>query len=65
MNDNQQKIAENNAGRSAEALELAGINSDTLKRRIKKLIYFTAQDVAKECECGCNQRESEPDNYAR
>jgi hypothetical protein len=41
-----QDIANTNAGRAIEALELAGVNNQHLKKKIKKLIYHTADDIA-------------------
>jgi hypothetical protein len=42
-----QDIANTNAGRAVEALEIAGINNQHLKNKIKKLIYYTADDIIK------------------
>jgi len=41
-----QDIANTNAGRAVEALEIAGIDNQHLKNKIKKLIYYTADDIA-------------------
>lgn len=46
---NIQEIAEINAGRAMQAMEVAGVDNPILKKRIKKLIYYTAEDVAKLC----------------
>ena len=40
-----QSIANHNAGKAAELLEIAGVDNDALKRKIRKLIYHTADDV--------------------
>jgi hypothetical protein len=42
-----QDIANTNAGRAVEALEIAGIDNQHLKNKIKKLIYYTADDIIK------------------
>jgi hypothetical protein len=48
--DKIQEIADNNAGRAKEALEIAGICNEALVRKIGKLIFYTADDVRKELE---------------
>lgn len=40
-----QQIADHNAGKAAELLEIAGVCNEVLKRKIRKLIYYTADDV--------------------
>lgn len=48
--DKIQEIADTNAGRASEALELAGVENIALKNKIRKLIYYTADDVKKVLE---------------
>lgn len=45
--DKIQEIANMNAGRASEAFELAGIENQALKLKIRKLIYYTADDIKK------------------
>jgi len=52
MENNIKKVTETNVGRAMEALELAGVENETLKRRIRKLIYFTADDIERICKEG-------------
>lgn len=50
MEDKIQVIADTNAGRALEAFEIAGVENQALRSKIKKLIFFTADDVRKELE---------------
>jgi len=50
LQDKIQEIADNNAGRAKEALEIAGVCNEALVRKISKLIYYTADDIRKEIE---------------
>lgn len=43
----KEDIAKTNVGRAMEALELAGVESFALKKKIKQLIYHTFEDTFK------------------
>ena len=47
LQDKIQEIADNNAGRAKEALEIAGICNEALYKKIGKLIFYTADDIVK------------------
>ena len=57
MENNIKKVTENIVGRAMEALEFAGVENETLKRRIRKLIYFTADDIERICKEGEGKNE--------